>query len=74
MDGINFSPRNAQQLINNALKQPEIARATLTTTSGDAFAISAPIELGTDCIAFKDPATGHLQIVPYHAIARIALS
>lgn len=73
MDGINFSPRNAQQLISNALKQPEVTAVTLVTMAGDAFAVAAPIELGTDCIAFKDKA-GLTQIIPYHAIARIALS
>ncbi len=73
MDGINFSPRNAQQLINNALKQPEVTAVTLVTLTGDAFAVHAPIELGTESIAFKDKA-GLTQIVPYNAIARIALS
>lgn len=74
MDGLNFSPRNMQQLLNNALK--DARTVTLTTTAGDQLTVHAPIELGTECIAFKT-AEGEgaaTTIVPFSAIQRLHLT
>lgn len=72
MDGLNFSPRNMQQLINNALK--DALSVTLITTNGDQLAVQAPIELGTECILFRSHGNSGTSIVPYHAIQRIQVS
>ena len=67
MDGLNFSPRNMQQLINNALK--DATSVVVITTGGDALPVKAPLELGTEAMAFKsDKGT---VIVPYTAVQRI---
>jgi hypothetical protein len=74
LDGLNFSPRNMQQLLNNALK--EAKSATLTTINGDQLALHGPIELGTECIAFRS-AEGDgaaTTVVPFSAIQRLHLS
>jgi hypothetical protein len=69
MDGLNFSPRNMQQLINNALKDANTL--VVVTQAGDALAAKAPIELGTEAIAFKtDKGT---VVVPYGAIQRLVI-
>ena len=76
MDQLNFSPRNMQQLINNALKDPAVTTVMLTTTSGDQLTAHAPVELGTECIAFKSEAgdKAGVTIVPFSAIQRLRLS
>jgi hypothetical protein len=69
MDGLNFSPRNMQQLINNTLK--DATSVVLVTTGGDALPVKAPLELGTEAMAFKsDKGT---VIVPYTAVQRIVV-
>lgn len=76
VDGLNFSPRNMQQLLNNVLKDAAGA-VTLTTIAGDQLAVHAPVELGTECISFRTTAGGGAAasyIVPYHAIQRILVS
>jgi hypothetical protein len=70
MDGLNFSPRNMQQLLNNAFK--DATNVTLTTIGGDMVPVRTPIELGTECISFK--IEGGVCVVPYHAIQRIVVS
>ena len=69
MDGLNISPRNLQQLINNTLKGA--SSVMLVTTSGDAVPVQAPLELGTEAMAFKSD-KGTL-IVPYTAIQRLVV-
>jgi len=71
MDGLNFSPRNMQQLLNNLLK--DASSVSLTTLAGDQLTVSAPVELGTDSIAFGSRDGGKI-IVPFHAIQRIQVS
>jgi hypothetical protein len=71
LDGLNFSPRNMQQLLNNILK--DATTVSLTTTAGDQLSVSAPIELGTDSIAFASR-DGGKTVVPFHAIQRIQVS
>jgi hypothetical protein len=67
MDGLNVSPRNMQQLINNALK--DAASVVVITIGGDALPVTAPLELGSEAMAFKsDKGT---VIVPYAAVQRI---
>ena len=72
LDGLNFSARNMQQLINNALKDAKAI--TLITTNGDQLTVGAPIELGTECIAYKSHGNSGTSIVPFHAIQRIQIS
>jgi hypothetical protein len=70
LDGLNFSPRNMQQLLNNALK--DAASVSLTTTGGDQLSVRAPIELGTECLSFATSENGRpITVVPYHAIQRV---
>ena len=69
MDGMNISPRNMQQLINNAVKGAN--SVVLITVGGDAMSVMAPLELGTEAMAFKsDKGT---VIVPYTAVQRIVV-
>jgi hypothetical protein len=76
MDQPNFSPRNMQQLVNNALKDPALTTIGLTTTSGNQLSVHAPIELGTESIAFKSEAgdKAGVTIVPFNAVQRLRLS
>jgi hypothetical protein len=71
LDGLNFSPRNMQQLINNLLK--DASTVTLTTAAGDQLTVHSPIELGTECIAFRSSAgdKAGTTIVPFTSIQRI---
>jgi hypothetical protein len=67
MDGLNVSPRNMQQLINNSLK--DATSVVVVTVGGDALPVKAPLELGTEAMAFQsDKGT---VIVPYAAVQRI---
>lgn len=69
MDGLNVSPRNMQQLINNALR--DAASVVLVTVGGDALTVRAPLELGIEGMTFKsDKGT---VILPYTAIQRIVV-
>lgn len=69
MDGLNFSPRNMQQLINNALK--DATSVVVVTVGGDALSARAPIELGTEAMSFStDKGT---VIVPYSAVQRLVV-
>ena len=69
MDGLNFTPRNMQQLINNALK--DATSLVVVTQDGDAREAKAPIELGTESMAFKsDKGT---VVVPFSAIQRLII-
>ena len=73
MDGLNFSPRNMQQLLNNILK--DAVSVSLTTIAGDQLTVRAPIELGTECIAFKSGDSDKaMTVVPFHAIQRVHVS
>ena len=76
MDQLNFSPRNMQQLINNALKDPTVTTVMLTTIGGDQLTVHAPVELGTECMAFRSDAgdKAGITIVPFSAIQRLRLS
>ena len=69
MDGLNFSPRNMQQLINNALK--DATSVVVITIGGDALTVKAPLELGTEAMGFKSD-KGTI-IVPYSAVQRIVV-
>lgn len=70
MDGLNFSPRNMQQLINNALK--DATSLVVVTQDGGAQTATAPIELGIEAMAFKsDKGT---VVVPYTAIQRLVIA
>ena len=67
MDGLNVSPRNMQQLINNSLR--DVTSVVVITIGGDALQVKAPLELGTEAMAFQsDKGT---VIVPYAAVQRI---
>jgi hypothetical protein len=68
MDGLNVSPRNMPQIINNALK--DAASVMLVTAGGDAVTVKAPLELGTEAMAFKSD-SGDTVVVPYSAIQQI---
>ena len=69
MDGMNISPRNMQQLVNNAVKGA--TSVVLITVGGDAMTVMAPLELGSEAMAFKsDKGT---VIVPYSAVQRIVV-
>ena len=70
MDGLNFSPRNMQQLINNTVK--DATSVVLVTTGGDALTIKSQLELGTEGMAFKSD-MGTRIIVPYTAVQRIVV-
>ncbi len=66
MDGLNFSPRNMQQLLNNTLK--DASSVMLTTSSGDTLTVKAPIELGTECLSFRtDNARQSCRTTPFSA-------
>jgi hypothetical protein len=67
MDGLNVSPRNMQQLINNSLK--DATSVVVVTTGGDAIPVKTPLELGTEAMAFKSD--NGTVIVPYAAVQRI---
>ena len=72
MDGLNFSPRNMQQLINNVLKDPAVTSVSLTTIGGYRHDVRGPVELGTECMSFRSDASGGATvIVPFHAIRDI---
>jgi hypothetical protein len=71
MAGLNLSPRDMQQLLNNILK--DARSVSLTTLAGDRLTVGAPVELGTDCIDFGSR-DGGKTIVPLHAIQRIQVS
>jgi hypothetical protein len=68
MDGLNTSPRNMQQLINAALRDTN--SVMIVTIGGDALTAKAPLELGTEAMAFKSD-SGDVVIVPYSAIQQI---
>ncbi len=72
LDGLNFSPRNLQQLLNNLLKDAQ--SVTLTTIAGDQLAVRGPIELGTEAIAFKNADDDDTIVVPFHAIQRVRIA
>jgi hypothetical protein len=67
MDGLNVSPRNMQQLINNSLK--DATSVVVVTIGGDAIPVKAPLELGTEAMAFESD--NGTVIVPYAAVQRI---
>ena len=71
MNGLNFSPRNLQQLLNNLMKDAQ--SVTLTTTTGDQLAVRGPIELATDAIAFKSGDHEDTIVVPFQAIQRVRI-
>ena len=68
MDGLNFSPRNMQQLINNTVK--DATSVVLITVGGDALTVKSQLELGTEGMAFRSD-TDTRVIVPYSAVQRI---
>jgi len=73
LDGLNFSPRNLQQLLNTLLKDAH--SVTLTTTVDDQLTVRGPVELGTEAIAFKSR-NGDREattVVPFHAIQRVLI-
>jgi len=69
MDGLNFTPRNMQQVINNALK--DATSLVVITQHGDALMAAAPIELGTEAMAFKSDKG--MVVVPFSAIQRLVI-
>jgi hypothetical protein len=72
LDGLNFSPRNLQQLLNNLLKDAQTV--TLTTIAGDQLAVRNPVELGSEAIAFKSGDHDDTIVVPFHAIQRVRVA